>query len=138
MVITKPNVLIVDDDEIIQETLSLIINHLGFNIYGTASDGDEAINFFKENKENIDIILLDINMPNISGIEVLEELNDDIKNTCVIMLTTIKDADYVIRCIRYGASYYIKKNNSPEVIAKLILDTWENYINQKSGEFLQS
>ncbi|MDD3013931.1 MAG: response regulator [Candidatus Gastranaerophilales bacterium] len=129
--ITKPRVMIVDDEENVREVLNMISSTFKFEVIAEISNGNEAISAFR--KEKPDILFLDINMPFMYGDEVLEALKDEIENTCVIMLTAFSDVDNVKKCIKLGATYFIRKDTSVPKIASIIKETWYKF-NEKHKE----
>lgn len=107
------SILLVDDQELNRDVLAHRLNKYGYNITNV-SNGQEALDIL--DKEDFDLVLLDIMMPDISGIEVLTEIRNHIKhkNTPVIMITAVEDIKTVNECINAGADDYITKpiNNS--------------------------
>lgn len=105
-------VLLVEDNLIeimkMKRTISLLkLKHIIYE----AKNGEEALNFL-EGKDNIpDIILLDLNMPKISGIEFLKiiKANDDLKHIPTIILTTSNNQKDLLQCYRTGMSGYVLK-----------------------------
>jgi YesN/AraC family two-component response regulator len=122
---TIPKVMIADDEENVREVLSMIASTFNFEIVAEVTDGKEAVKQFRKTKP--DILFLDINMPFLYGDEVLEELKDEIQNTCVIMLTAFSDMDNVKKCMQLGATYFIKKDTSVPKIASIIKETWQRF-----------
>jgi len=92
--------------------------YLGFEIVGTASNGDEALNLF--NLKKPDLMLLDINIPRKTGIEVLEEIIQNYPDAMVIMLTAVSDIESIQKCIKLGATYFIRKDTPVPQMVKLI------------------
>jgi two-component system response regulator YesN len=102
------SVLIVDDSEILRrrlkEALSLIRTDLEFY---EASSGEEALKVFSS--EMHDIVILDISLPDISGIEILKEIKISDPGTRVIIFTSFPSAEFRERCIAFGADYFFDK-----------------------------
>ena len=69
--------------------------------------------------------MLDINMPNKTGFEALEEIIEVLPETTIIMMTSVSDPEIVKKCIDLGAANYIIKNSSDEEISNTIRETWE-------------
>ncbi|MDD3014522.1 MAG: response regulator transcription factor [Candidatus Gastranaerophilales bacterium] len=115
MTTEKLKIAIVDDEEHIRDFLGEIIEHFGYEIAGKASNGFEALDLFR--KEVPDIMLLDINMPKMTGDKVLKELLQEFPDAFIIMLTAISEAETVKRCISLGASYFVLKETP---VAKMI------------------
>ena len=99
--------LIVDDEDIIKIGLKTIIDweQLGFEIVGTAEDGLEAIK--KVEELSPDLIITDIIMPRMDGIELMEELKKRGFAGKIIVLSNYGEVDYVKRAMKLGAEDYI-------------------------------
>ena len=109
-------VLIADDHEIVRHGLrDILTTRLGNVAVSEAKDAGEAINLLI--KEEWDLILLDINMPGRSGLEVLEEAKRLRPKTPVLVLTSYPEEQFAIRSFKLGASGYINKQSvSDELI----------------------
>jgi two-component system chemotaxis response regulator CheY len=111
------SVLIVDDNDMTRETLRVILRHDGYNVVGEALDGDGALDMAIRLKP--DVILLDVVMPKVSGIEALKSIRMVMQNVFVLMVTANKDQETVAEAVRSGISGYIIKPFN----AKKVLDT---------------
>lgn len=100
------SVLIVDDEEGIRNSLAAYLKLEGYKV-STAEDGEEAIKKVRESKHNI--VLLDINMPVMDGIETLKAIKAVDFSTQVIMITAYSTFDKTMRSLEFGASDYILK-----------------------------
>lgn len=119
-------VLICDDDSLIRESLKLLLPlKADIEIVGVAEDGEEAINICT--KENVDVALLDIRMPKVSGVKAVKKIVSKSNTKCLI-LTTFDEEDYINEAIEYGAKGYILKNSTPEQIAQSITSVYNNTI----------
>lgn len=119
-------VLICDDDSLIRESLKLLLPlKADIEIVGVAEDGEEAINICT--KENVDVALLDIRMPKVSGVEAVNKIVSKSNTKCLI-LTTFDEEDYINEAIEYGAKGYILKSSTPEQIAQSITSVYNNTI----------
>jgi len=99
-------VLIVEDDPASMNYLEIILKKEGLD-YELASDGEAGLAKFKEFQPHI--VLSDINMPNMSGIDLLASIKKINPQTIVIMLTAFNSEEYVIESMRFGANNYLKK-----------------------------
>ena len=110
-------VLLVDDSEIALKKVGAILKKLGCRVM-EARDGIEALDRARE--ETPDLIVLDIQMPNMGGLEVLKELRQDegFTSTPIIMLTVEADASGVSQAISRGATDYIRKDTPVVQIIK--------------------
>ncbi len=102
---SPPRILVAEDDVALRNLLVMSLKNHGYDVIA-AADGQEALNFFL--KERIDLALLDIMMPKMSGLEVLEEIRrrSDIP---VIMLTALNRPDDIVQGLDRGADDYIPK-----------------------------
>ncbi len=110
----KPNgqpykVLIVDDSVFVQKQLTQILLSEQFEVVATAGDGLEGLNKYKENKDQIDIVTLDITMPNMDGITALEEIMKFDPKARVLMISALGKEDLVKKALLSGAKNYIVK-----------------------------
>lgn len=122
-------VLIVDDHSLVRQGLEQLIElEEDISVIGLAGDGEEAI--AKVNELKPDIVLLDINMPNMNGIQILRRLKDMDNTIKVIMLTFYEDREYLLETINLGANGYILKDAESECLIKAIKDVFkgESYI----------
>ncbi|MDR0881286.1 MAG: response regulator [Candidatus Adiutrix sp.] len=100
-------VLIVDDSPIMRQMLVKIFTDGGFAVAGEAADGTEAIARFEELKP--DLTTLDIVMPKMRGVEVLEQLMGKYPEAKIVMASSVSDARTVMHCLKMGAKQYITK-----------------------------
>lgn len=111
----QKKVLIVDDSALMRRVLSDIINtDLRFLVTKVATNGLEALNLIVEDKDNYDAVILDINMPKMSGIELLEQLERfNIKITVIMVSTVAKEgAKETIQSLELGAFDFVTKPDS--------------------------
>ena len=102
----KAKILVVDDEEDLRRLLSDIVTKAGYEV-ANASDGDEAIGLVK--KTAFDVALLDIQMPNKSGIEVLKYIQENSAKTKSIILTGYADLKHAMEAREFGAQDFISK-----------------------------
>lgn len=130
----KKNILLIEDDKDISELISYNLKKENFNSI-TAYDGEEALNLIKDNI--IDLIILDLMLPNVNGIDLLKYIkrNEKTKSIPVIIETAKGDESDVILGLELGADDYVTKPFSPKVliarIKRLIERTDEKSINAK-------
>ena len=112
-------ILIVDDHPLVLEGLkSLLSESEGISVVGTATNAIDAITFLKSNE--VDIAFLDINLPDISGIELCKKVKDQFPEVKTLALSTFSERAYVSRMIQNGASGYLIKSSSKEEILEAI------------------
>jgi len=117
---TTPDVLVVEDDEMSRELLHKRVSRAGYHVE-SVEDGQAAINFLT--KKTVDLVLLDIMMPGLSGFEVLEHIKQDdaLKNISVIMISALDDRENIEKCLRLGAEDYITKPFNALILKSRIL-----------------
>ncbi|HKJ33456.1 MAG TPA: response regulator [Balneolales bacterium] len=114
---TKGTVLIVDDEQAIRESLSMVLEDEGF-ICLTAANGKIALDIFKKNA--IDILITDIHMPVMNGLELFEEVRKLSPATRTIIITAYSETDTAIKTINEGAAgYFIKPLDFDELIERI-------------------
>jgi len=102
-------VLIIDDSEIIRERLSNLLGEIdNVEIVGGAACAAEGLDMI--NSYNPDFIILDISLPDLSGIEVLKVIKKNHPHSCVVMLTNYPYLPYRTRCMAFGADYFFDKS----------------------------
>ena len=115
----KKKVLVIDDSALMRRVLSDIIESDGrFEVYGIAGNGLDALNILQSKAKEIDAVLLDINMPRMNGVELLDELKKrEIKATVIIVSTIAKkDAKETILALELGAFDFVTKPESFEEV----------------------
>lgn len=117
--------VIVDDSSFFRKYLRDILSSNNINVYEEFASGDELLNFLKKQNNDIDLILLDINMPGISGLKLIPYLLELIPEAIIIMISTINDPDSINDALDLGASNYINKDFSHEEILNIIKSTLE-------------
>jgi len=117
----KINIAIVDDHPIVIEGLKLLLSsETAIHISGTFVDGNGILSFIKTNE--VDVILLDITLPDSNGIELCRELKNSAPNTAVLMLSNRSERSMIMQSLQNGASGYLLKNASLEELTKAIKD----------------
>lgn len=111
---TGKQVLIADDQASIRNLVKTIVSSLGSSVIGEAENGYEAVQQYK--KLQPDLVLLDINMPVMSGVEALEKILEEYPQANIAMLTSQNTMEVVKQCARLGAKYFVLKT-SPDTIS---------------------
>jgi CheY-like chemotaxis protein len=114
-------ILLVDDEPHIRKYVSLILRTLGEPIIVEAGNGEEALAAYR--REDPDLVLMDVNMPRMDGIETLKALRAYDPNAAVIMLTSLANRDTIEQALEAGALNYIRKDTPREEIAQALADT---------------
>ncbi len=105
--------LLVDDEEGIRKVLGITLTDMGYDVF-TAEDGDKALQIFQ--KENPQIVLTDIKMPGMDGIELLQKIKLENPDSEVIMITGHGDMDLAIKSLKYQAVDFVTKPINDEVL----------------------
>ena len=106
---SKYKVLIVDDSMFVTKQISQILTSEGFDVVGTASDGQEGFEMYKEQYPNVDLVTMDITMPKMDGVTALEKIIEFDKDAKVIMISALGKQDLVKKSLLIGAKNYIVK-----------------------------
>ena len=104
-------VVVVDDQELVRSGFALILERAGLEVVGVAADGLEALAVVAETLP--DVVLMDVRMPRLDGIEATRRLVADHPGTKVLALTTFDLDEYVYAAVRAGASGFLLKDVSP-------------------------
>ena len=112
-------VILADDQELIRESLSFVLNaQADIDMVGIATNGREAIELVR--REKPDVVLMDIRMPEVDGVECTRLIKEAYPQIRVIILTTFDDDEYVFGALRYGASGYLLKGVSVAELANAV------------------
>ena len=121
---TNISVSIVEDTEDIREALQVLINGSnGFECVHVYADAEQALDKMSEN--NINVVLMDINLPGMDGIACMKTLKPSMPNAQFMMCTVYDDDDHIFNALQSGASGYILKRTSPAQILEAIRDLHE-------------
>jgi DNA-binding NtrC family response regulator len=132
--ISKGSILIVDDEAGPRESLRMILKPM-YEVH-TAENGQEAINFISQKK--VDLVTLDLKMPGLSGIEVLQEIKKLQSDIEVMIVTGYGTLDNAQEAIRYGAGDFISKPfNVADIIAIVSKAFERRSYNQKIKGLIQ-
>lgn len=112
--------VVVDDHALFRRGLIGLLTEIpGFEVVGQAGDGIQAMPVIEQTRP--DVILLDLNMPNMDGLAVLREVKERKLSSRVLMLTISQNDEDLLDAIRSGADGYLLKNTEPEELRKAIL-----------------
>jgi two-component system chemotaxis response regulator CheY len=117
------SVLIVDDSSVMRKIVGRSLRQAGLDVVQVleASNGSEALSLAREN--SLDLILSDINMPLMDGLEFVRQLRalESAQQTPVVMITTEAGEGHVVQALSLGASGYIRKPFTPEQIKERVI-----------------
>lgn len=112
-------VLIVDDQQLVRDGIKALLEIKDdFSIVGTAADGQQALEQLQ--KTPADVVLMDIRMPRLGGIDATRQIRQSNKDIRIIMLTTFNNDDYIVKAIKAGANGYLLKDIPKDDLAEAI------------------
>lgn len=112
-------ILIVDDHDLVREGLRTILEQdSGFEVVGEAGDGQEAIR--EARRLEPDVVLMDLNLPGLGGLEATEAILADRPETRVVILTQYEQREYIKRALRIGAQGYVIKRSASRDLKEAI------------------
>jgi len=130
------NLLIVDDHPLFRQGLRDVLEtDPNLQVVGEAADGEVAIE--KAFSVNPDVILMDINLPTINGLQVTRKIKAQLSDVKVIMITGYDDVEQVFHALRAGASAYCPKDITPEALIKIIYSVRDDkyYVDEKTMSY---
>jgi len=125
------NILIADDSDAIRLVLQDILSIGNHDVIGEATDGAEAVDFYK--KLNPDLILLDLAMPQKDGFTVTKEIISYDPNAKIILITASDDQKIIQNCLNQDATSYISKPFDFNSVLATIKEILENNLGNKPG-----
>lgn len=109
------NVLIVDDEKLVREGLKIILSsYEDIEVVGTCGNGKEALEFMR--RSHVDVVLMDIRMPVCDGVLGTKIIKEEFKEVKILILTTFDDREYIHEALKHGASGYLLKDSSYDLI----------------------
>jgi DNA-binding NarL/FixJ family response regulator len=120
---TINKIIIVDDHLLFSQSLKLLINSFDdFEVVNSFENGKEFINHLQENPDNnVDLVLLDVNMPILDGLSTIKWIKENQPNLNVIALSVNNDDETIIKMITNGAKGYLLKDTSPKIFQEAII-----------------
>ncbi|PKL39528.1 MAG: DNA-binding response regulator [Spirochaetae bacterium HGW-Spirochaetae-1] len=123
----KKKIFLADDHSILRDGLKLILNaEEDFEIVGESGDGREALEMIEKKKP--DIVVLDISMPAMSGIEIARHLRRFVPGTKILILSRHDKEEYVKQLLQYGVHGYILKDDASDELIKAIREIFKGNI----------
>lgn len=111
-------ILIVDDSDFSRKAISQLLEDQPYKIVGEASSGKEAIQILKDSK--IDIVILDIVMPEMSGLDLAEFIKHNFRETQIILISSLAQENIIIDAISSGANDFLQKPLQKDVLINAI------------------
>lgn len=131
-------VAIVDDHQLFREGLaSMLLKRDDMNVVGSYDNGNSFLESLEENND-LDVVLLDITLPGLNGLQVLEVLKKKYSNIKPIMLSMHDDGNYVVQSVRMGAKAYLLKNVDSDELVHAVEEVYfgRKYFNKHITELL--
>ncbi len=136
----KPiNVMIADDHSMVREGIKQLLELDGdIVVTAEASNGKQCIEFLDE--KQTDVLLLDINMPNMNGLQVLQHIRETKKKVKVLILTIHNEVEYLIRAVEIGVDGYVLKDSDSSLLKKAIFNIYrgETFIQPELAPLLRA
>jgi len=132
-------VFIVEDHMVVVEGIrSLLENERDIEVIGNAENGASCIRFFQTNTANV--ILMDINLPDMSGIDLCKVIRENYPGIMVLALSTFNQGTYISKMMESGANGYLLKNAGRHEIIQALLDVvkGKTYLSFEAGQALKS
>jgi CheY-like chemotaxis protein len=107
-------ILLVDDEPHVRKYVGLLARGLGSPVIFEASNGEEALALYAQ--KSPDLVLLDVNLPGMDGVQVLSAILAQDPDAVVVMLTSLANRQTIDECLRLGAVSYIRKDTPKEAI----------------------
>jgi YesN/AraC family two-component response regulator len=126
------SIMLVDDEAHIRKFISLLLRHLGVSRIFEAANGKLALELYE--KERPDLVMLDVNMPVMDGIQTLRALKELDPDCVVVMLTSLANRQTIDEAVALGAANYIRKDAPPEEIGRALSETIDNCFEPDDSE----
>lgn len=108
------NIIIIDDDPLVVESLKTIVSANGINVKAVGYSGEDAIYLYEKHKP--DLVLMDIRMENLSGIDAAKSILKMDNEAKILLITTFQDQEYIAQALSIGCKGYILKHNIKGII----------------------
>ncbi|MBI4847694.1 MAG: sigma-54-dependent Fis family transcriptional regulator [Nitrospirae bacterium] len=116
-------ILVIDDEAIVRTSCERALGPEGYEVKTVAS-GREGVDLLR--KESFGLVLLDLKMPDMDGIEVLNLINTNWPNTKVVMVTGYSTVETAVQALRLGAYNFIEKPFTPDTLVAAVKEVFEN------------
>ena len=130
-------ILIADDHAIIRRGLCHIVaGEPDMDVVGEAENAQQTLDFV--NRQHFDVVVLDINMPGRSGLDVLKEIKQERPSLPILVLSVHSEEQYGVRVLKAGAAGYLNKESAPEQLVKAIRKVYRGgkYVSESLAEKL--
>jgi DNA-binding NarL/FixJ family response regulator len=114
-------IILVDDEILFRKGISFLLEReKNIDVIFEASDGNELLKFLKENNDHPDIVMMDLKMPTLNGVEATKIIHNDFPNIKIIALTSYNTKSFIANMMNVGAVSYLMKNATPQELLKTI------------------
>ena len=122
----KINIVIADDEQLFRSGIRFILEREpNFNISFETENGKKLLDFIRTTKEFPDIILMDLNMPEMNGVEATKIIHKTHPNIKIVVLTSYNSKSFITNMIDVGSSSYLVKNTSPKMVIHTINEVYK-------------
>lgn len=122
----KINIIIVDDEQLFRSGIRFLLEREeNFNVIFEANNGQELLDFISNTEDFPDVILMDLKMPEMNGIEATKAIHKSHPNIKIIALTSYDGKSFITNMIDVGASSYLLKNTSPKMVIHTINEVYK-------------
>lgn len=122
---TPPTALIAEDEPHIRQLFKSLLLSMGVDVAAEADDGRKAVELFHSHRP--DMVFLDFNMPQKSGLETLREIRALAPDVFVVMVSAVADAQSVNQCLDAGAAHFLLKDTSLPEMQEIIAEAWRYF-----------
>ncbi len=123
---SKIKIVIADDEQLFRKGIRFLLEReSNFEILFEAEDGQQLVDLLKESEAIPDIILMDLKMPNLNGVEATKIIHKEYPDIKIIALTSYGGKSFIINMIDVGASSYLLKNTAPKEVVFTIKEVFE-------------
>lgn len=120
----KISILVAEDRELVRDGICAIVNQQpDFNVIAEAEDGEKAVQLYREKQP--DVVLMDLRMPNMEGVEAIALIKSEFPQTKIIILTTYDTDEDIYRGLQAGAKGYLLKDTTSEELATAIRTVYQ-------------
>lgn len=137
---TLPTILVVDDEEVIRITIQKKLSRMGFNVI-SFEKGEDLLYYLKNSDQNADLIITDIKLRKMDGIELLRRINSMDEPIPVLIISGHGNVEDAIRALRYGASDYIRKpfdiNDLTSSVRSILKRKFEKKLSENFARYKQ-
>jgi DNA-binding NarL/FixJ family response regulator len=114
-------IILVDDEILFRKGISFLLEReKNIDVIFEASDGNELLKFLKENNDHPDIVMMDLKMPTLNGVEATKIIHNDFPNIKIIALTSYNTKSFIANMMNVGAVSYLMKNATPQELLRTI------------------